>query len=490
MSERKRSAVWLYFDAQNESTASCIVCNRAVKYSGNTTNLYKHMKNHAAENAELQKRREEERHPSFPGPDRPSTQRQKSLAEAFQSSSREYPADSPRAEEITRGLAGMIVKDLQPLSIVQDKGFQDFVKTLDPKYRIPSRKSLSEGKLPALYKDCSSKVRRALNEVDNVVLTTDMWTSRTTEGYLTVTSHIVNEHWQMQAFVLETCAFPGQHTADNICSQLTRIVEEWGIKGKIVAVVTDNGANMVAAVRKAGWAHYPCFAHTLNLVVKDSLKAVPNLVEIQKKTSAIVSFFHHSTTATSKLKEVQKQQKFPEQKLLQSVETRWNSLFYMWERLSEQKDAVTTVLCLLGKSSLCLTQEEWSEISLSLNALRPFEEVTREISAEKHISISKVIPLVSLLQRTLSGSEQEGSKLAAELLAQSHRRFRTIETFYGLAVSTYLDIRFKNMGFRDSSNVEPIKARLVTEMQSMSQTSAPPSTATSSATRSAISSAD
>ncbi|KAL6486737.1 hypothetical protein MHYP_G00061290 [Metynnis hypsauchen] len=59
------------------------------------------MKNHAAEN--LQKRREEERHPPFPGPDRPgpSTQRQKSLAEAFQSSSREYPA-SPREEKSPR----------------------------------------------------------------------------------------------------------------------------------------------------------------------------------------------------------------------------------------------------------------------------------------------------------------------------------------------------------------------------------------------------
>lgn len=56
---------------------------------------------------------------------------------------------------------------------------------------------------------------------------------------------------------------------------------------------------------------------------------------------------------------------------------------------------------------------------------------------------------------------------------------------YSLAVSTYLDIRFKNMGFCDSSNVEPVKAPLVTEMQSMSQTSALPSTATSSATSSA-----
>ena len=94
----------------------------------------------------------------------------------------------------------------------------------------------------------------------------------------------------------------------------------------------------------------------------------------------------------------------------------------MWERLSEQKDAVTKVVCLLGKTFLCLSQEEWSETSLTLNALRPFEEVTKEILSEKHVSISKVVPLGPLLLRTLSSSEKEGSKLASELSAQCHRQ--------------------------------------------------------------------
>ena len=52
--------------------------------------------------------------------------------------------------------------------------------------------------------------------------------------------------------------------------------------------------------------------------------------------------------------------------------------------------------------------------------------------------------------------------------------------FYGLSVSTYRDIRCKNLGFRDSANVEPVKGWLVTKMQSLSQTSAPSSSASSS----------
>lgn len=95
------------------------------------------------------------------------------------------------------------------------------------------------------------------------------------------------------------------NSADNICSELKRITDEWGIADKIQAVVKDNGANMVATERKAGWARYPCFAHTLNLVVKDSIKALPDLLHIQQRYSAIVAFFHHSTRGAERLKDIQ-----------------------------------------------------------------------------------------------------------------------------------------------------------------------------------------
>lgn len=124
-------------------------------------------------------------------------------------------------------------------------------------------------------------------------------------------------------------------------------------------------------------------------------------------------------------------------------------------------------------------------VSLSVDALRPFEEVTKEISTEKHASVSKVIPLVTLLWRSTASHESQGIKLAAELSAHCQHRFRAIESCYGLAVSTFLDPRFKNFGFRDMANVEAVKKRLITEMQSVNQTSVPaPEPSTSSATSS------
>jgi len=48
-----------------------------------------------------------------------------------------------------------------------------------------------------LYNSCKEKVKAALQRAQNMVLTTDMWISRSTEAYLTVSSHFI-DNWQMQ----------------------------------------------------------------------------------------------------------------------------------------------------------------------------------------------------------------------------------------------------------------------------------------------------
>ena len=45
----------------------------------------------------------------------------------------------------------MLTVDLQPASIVEDKGSVNFVHVLDPKYQIPSRRTIMRRHLPDLY---------------------------------------------------------------------------------------------------------------------------------------------------------------------------------------------------------------------------------------------------------------------------------------------------------------------------------------------------
>ena len=160
------------------------------------------------------------------------------------------------------------------------------------------------------------------------------------------------------------------HTAANLAAQLTTITDKWGITGKVVSVLTDNASNIVAAVRFNGWKHLPCFAHTLNLVVQDSIRADTNLVEVQKKCRNVVLYFHCSSKASDKLATTQSHLKLKNHKLIQDVETRWNSLMYMFERLIEQHEAVTTTLCLMDKNSLCLSSGDVEEMKNAVTLLK------------------------------------------------------------------------------------------------------------------------
>ncbi len=59
----------------------------------------------------------------------------------------------------------------------------------------------------------------------------------------------------------------------------------------------------------------------------------------------IVTFFHKSTKALEKLRIIQERLNLPELKLIQPVETQWNSTFYMLERYLLLNEAVSITLC-------------------------------------------------------------------------------------------------------------------------------------------------
>ena len=67
----------------------------------------------------------------------------------------------------------MLALYMQIGSIVEDKGFQDFLKVIDPKYVPPSHRTITREHLRVL-----------LNYID-------IWTSRATMGYVTVTYHFL-----------------------------------------------------------------------------------------------------------------------------------------------------------------------------------------------------------------------------------------------------------------------------------------------------------
>ncbi|XP_042613353.1 E3 SUMO-protein ligase ZBED1-like [Cyprinus carpio] len=166
-----KSVVWRHFgfaveyNAEEEKTVNkkmtvCKHCFTRVAYSnGNTSNMTAHLRCHHPAITLSEGRISEQVIKS--------SKKQQSLAESFQHT---YPTGSERHIKITKAVGVFIAKDLQPFSVIGDAGFCHFIKTLDPRYRLPSRTFFSTEIIPDLYeKTCNSIVYKLAEELIQVL---------------------------------------------------------------------------------------------------------------------------------------------------------------------------------------------------------------------------------------------------------------------------------------------------------------------------------
>ena len=71
-----------------------------------------------------------------------------------------------------------IIKYMQPLDTIDDKGFRHMIHTFEPRYTSPSRKTISTKQLPQLFESEVARVKLITQTANSFALTTDIWTSR------------------------------------------------------------------------------------------------------------------------------------------------------------------------------------------------------------------------------------------------------------------------------------------------------------------------
>ncbi|GFS08923.1 zinc finger BED domain-containing protein 1 [Elysia marginata] len=106
-----------------------------------------------------------------------------------------YKVGSSKKRHLDEPWLDLIVMDMQPLSVVEDRGFRRLVVAPDPRYNIVSRKRLSSQLLPEKYNSMKNRVIEELRSVAHVSLTTDCWTSRANEAYTTIKPHYINDNY-------------------------------------------------------------------------------------------------------------------------------------------------------------------------------------------------------------------------------------------------------------------------------------------------------
>ena len=191
--------------------------------------------------------------------------------------------------------------------------------------------------------------------------------------------------------------FKGSHTGEAIANEIYRVLSEFGLENKIIAMITDNASNMVSCAKNLNIKlehntiiHYRCVAHILNLIVTAGLDVIKTPI---KKLRKLVKVIRKSAKILEEL------ERLSDKKFLRPIidcKIRWNSTYKMINRVCILKENIQMLAVKFPNLNDYLpTQMEW-ELFFELDQfLEIFNKATIDLSTQSYPTIvhSRVILL-------------------------------------------------------------------------------------------------
>ena len=131
---------------------------------------------------------------------------------------------------------------LKPYTTVENESFIKFQQEI---YCAPSEKVMRERIIHDIHNKVQYTVKESLdkNTLGIYALTTDMWTSKTYDGYISYTAHWITADWKRKVVILRCMPYNTKHTGESRSVVLKNITKDWGL-AEIHCVVRDNASNI------------------------------------------------------------------------------------------------------------------------------------------------------------------------------------------------------------------------------------------------------
>ena len=355
---------------------------------------------------------------------------------------------------------------MRPISVMNNEGFKELMEEADPKYVLPSIKTVKNSLLPKLYKENKSELMKDLESVKFACMTTDGWTSMATDKYNAFTIHYVD--WsvskpELKSKVLECAPYEERSTSIELEKELRRVINEHNLESKLVLEIADNASDIQKALELLGFPRIGCAAHKINLVAK-LIFQLQRIKDLKEKLTRIVKTTKVSPNAKKALQSCLERVGLSKKKikaLVSYVKTRWNTFYLMIDRILEFKDAIILYLATYNVDNEdrdLIDDGDWDLIKELSVLLRPLWLATKELSAEKNTTLSKVLPMVSVMLDSYAANYENESQIAKEarrLIFEGLKdKFSGMDCNQTYTSATIFDPRFKNLVFATKTKAQ------------------------------------
>ncbi|XP_026428704.1 zinc finger BED domain-containing protein RICESLEEPER 2-like [Papaver somniferum] len=325
-----------------------------------------------------------------------------------------------------------------PFALVEWKEFRDICTYLNEDAKLISRNT---GKSDVVKKHKAQKeiIRNRLKLAPGrICLTSDMWTSVTTTGYISLTAHYLDQDWVLQKKLLNLCPLPPPHTGEHLSTKLFAMIEDWGIEDKSRLVAKKIFLN------DGKFFHVRYCAHILALIVKEGLKKIdPAVIKIR----ASVKSLKKSQVRKQKFLDIVNTLGMSGIKrgIRQDVKTRWNSTYLMLDSCILYKPVFSHSKLVDSDYEDCPTDEEWEQIEVVTKFLKVFHDLTKIFSGSKYPTSNLYFERICQVQVLLKKESRNDIEFIRNMVKEMQAKFDSYwkELSPILAMAVVLDPRSK-----------------------------------------------
>ncbi|MGH2639926.1 MAG: hAT transposon family protein [Rhabdochlamydiaceae bacterium] len=277
-----------------------------------------------------------------------------------------------------------MVRSGVPFNAIDNQEWKKFLVSCGVNLRGAS--FLRQTILPAVHGHIINHIRAPLQKIEAVAVVMDGWEVFGRRKIGVVVRHISPE-WKIQTDVVGLIEVNSKHTAQTIASYVdARLKALLGDNTLIAASVSDNGGNYVnASKRITNGEAWPCFCHTLQLVIHDVFEDKSReYSRIWFRVQEIVNAVRSSTELRGQLQQTQMVLDFDQElALISDNATRWNSQLRLAERFLQLKQPLQMMFEKVQQLESFLSSHEVNLLQQLCDVLRELKIISDEMESDK-----------------------------------------------------------------------------------------------------------
>ncbi|KAF3964866.1 hypothetical protein CMV_010898 [Castanea mollissima] len=280
-------------------------------------------------------------------------------------------------------LVRMIIKNGYSLKMVEHEDFKNFVKNLQPLFKLPSQDTLKD-KIFRAYREEKERLLKQIDKVLSFSLILNFWTGHGKKNkYCSFTLQFIEDGLKLKKNTIALKEVEYNYTGEALSEIVKCLLLDLNIDKKLGSITVESSSandQMVEIIKlwlgdqgnyhpfRGKIFHIPCIMHIINLLVQDGLDEIDYILPKIRKA---IKYISETTFGKQKFEEAVKKLNLGGKNItFEGVPPRWDSTFFMLQIALELREAFVG----LQSSDCDLSMEEWDKTEVMRKCLKVFYE--------------------------------------------------------------------------------------------------------------------